>query len=393
MTVTDFLNIDSLIALVRNVGSFIVVLGILVFFHEMGHFLVAKLSGVRVHEFALGFGPALFRKTYGETTYTVRGLPLGGFVKMAGMEPTEELRDDDDTGIEDDERAFHRRPISHRIAIIAAGPIMNFLLAAVILAIILSPLVIVVANVLPDSPAQIAGFQEHDRIVSVAGRRVITGEEVILGIQQSEGETIPIVVERDGQRETITVQPEIETGDYVIGIEMSLSTSGQRRPLGESLIGGFQQMISMTGELIRTLGLIVTGQMEVELSGPIGIFQMTGQSAAQGPMSLLSLMAVLSITVAVFNLLPIPILDGGALLFVIVEGIRGRPLAPEHKGIAQLVGLSLLLILMIFATIQDIGRLWNNTAETPEELSYVQPIEKHVEPWKSNDFYIDTRYS
>lgn len=357
----------NIVGLVQNVGWFVVVFSILVFIHELGHFLVAKWSGVRVHEFALGFGPALIKKRVGETLYAFRIIPLGGFVKMAGMEPTEEMREDpDDSGIEDDERAFHRQPVLNRLAIIAAGPIMNLALAILIYAVVVSNLVVIVGNVVPDSPAEQAGLQAHDRLVSVGGQRVLSIEHVLIGIQEAKGAPVTFLVDRDGKRESIPVQPEVDitTGIPMVGIELTTGVGTVRRPVGESLTAGVEQTWLATTELVRTLGRMIAGQEKPQLAGPIGIFQLTGTFADLGIIPLLSFMAMLSVTLGVFNLLPIPILDGGAILFLLIEWIRGRPLNPEHKGLAQVVGLSLLLLLMLFATLQDVTRLRSGESQT-----------------------------
>lgn len=354
--------VSGILGISQNIVSFIVIFGVLVFIHELGHFLVAKWSGVRVHEFALGFGPTFLRKQVGETLYALRIIPLGGFVRLAGMEPTDPMSEEEIPETENDDRAFHRRPVGHRLAILAAGPIMNLLLAALIYSIVLSGLVVSVGNVVPGSPAEHYGLQAEDRLVSVGGRRVLTVQQVLEGIQESNGSPVTVVVDRQGKREVFNVQPEIDsaTGIPVIGIELRMDTGTARRPLGESIVVGVQQTATSVKELVLTLGRMITGTVAPELAGPIGIFQMAGESAQGGSMTILLFMAVLSISLGVFNLLPIPVLDGGGILFVLIEGIRGRPLNPEFRGIAQLVGLSLLFLLLIYATMQDIRRLIPN---------------------------------
>lgn len=356
---TAGISLAGILGAIRNIAAFVVVFGLLVFFHELGHFLAAKWSGVRVHEFALGFGPSLFSKRLGETMYSIRIFPLGGFVRLAGMEPSEEPGGEDGAGTEDDERAFYRRPALHRIGILAAGPFMNFVLAAIVYTIILGGLVVTIDRVIPNSPAETAGLQAGDRLVSVGGLRVLTMQEVLDGVRQAQGGPVTIVVERNDKKETVVVQPEInpETGVPMIGIEFRMDVGSTRRPFGEAVVAGLLQTWNTTVEYVRSVGRMIVGAEERQVAGPIGIFQMTGQFAAGGITSLLTLVGLLSIALAVFNLLPIPILDGGGIMFVLVEAVRGRPLAPEHKGIAQLIGLSLLLLLLLFATFQDLGRL------------------------------------
>lgn len=363
---TNWLATLNLGSIALNIISFVVVLGVLVFIHELGHFAVAKWSGVRVHEFALGFGPAILKRRIGETLYAVRILPLGGFVKMAGMEPTETLQDDVDE-TENDERAFHRRPISHRLAIIAAGPLMNLALAVVLHAIVISMLVVTVGMVSPNSPAEQAGLQAGDRFVSVAGRRVVTMDQVLQGIHESAGGPVRVVVDRNGENHSLLVHPVVEDGEQGvprIGIEMMMGLGAERRPVGESLVVGAQQTWANIVTLIQTLGRFVTGQEKMEVAGPIGIYQMTGAFVEGGAITMLSFVAALSISLGVFNLLPVPILDGGGIMLLIIEAFRGRPLSPETRGMAQLVGLSLLLLLLMYATFQDLSRLGSDDLQT-----------------------------
>lgn len=378
--IVDWFAAFDLGAVVQNILLFIVVLGVLVFIHELGHFLVAKWSRVRVHEFALGFGPALFKRRVGETLYAIRIIPLGGFVKMAGMEPTESLAEDADP-TEDDARAFHRRPISHRFAIMAAGPVMNLLLAVVLHAIVISMVAVTVGDVTPDSPAHQAGMLPGDRFISVAGQRVVTLEHVLAGIQKSEGAPVRIVVEREGAAQVLIVEPRrLEPqGDPAIGIEVMMSIGEERRPVWESLTLGLQQTWTNIVALVQMLYLIVSGQVPPDLAGPVGIYQMTGAFAQSGSVAFLSFMAALSISLGVFNLLPIPVLDGGGIMLLAIEAVRGKPLSPEARGMAQLVGLSLLLLILVYATFQDISRFGSDKAEVGSVAPWEAPHNKPLE--------------
>lgn len=372
---------------------FAVVLGVLIFIHELGHFLAAKWSGVRVREFALGFGPAVLKKRVGETVYAIRIIPLGGFVSMAGMEPTDP-EDPEGGEVDDDEHAFHRRPVWHRLIIMGAGPAMNLAFAILVNALVISMLVVTVGPVVPGSPAERAGIVEGDRLVRLDGERVVTMEQVVRTIQQSEGEPVEVVVERDGAYRTLVVRPEVdpaegEQGVPKIGIEMMLSVGTARRPLLESLaVGAGQTWNAITG-LVVTITQYVTGQQRPELAGPIGIFQMTDTFAQGGMITLLSFVAMLSVSLGVFNLLPIPVLDGGGILLLIIEAVRGRPLSPETRGLAQLVGLSLLILIMLYATFQDLGRIGSDELtlgmethrEVPADHPW-QPLKDGVEDWR-----------
>lgn len=342
----------------QNIVAFIVVFGMLVFFHELGHFLVAKLNGVRVHEFALGFGPAVVQKRWGETLYAIRVIPLGGFVKLAGMEPTENLPEALAGTDEDGERAFHRKSPLQRMSILAAGPVMNFVLAILIYAALFMTLAVSVVNVYDGLPADRGGLRPGDLIVGINGESVrgLNAGELIRRIQAAGEAPVRLEIVRNGVTEHLEVTPTIdpERGVPILGVELTMVSAGIQQGVVKSLIDG----VKYTGSMIRTfffgISEILTGREPAKLSGPIGIFQLTGVASQAGLLTLLQLTALLSINIAIFNLLPIPILDGGGLLFVLIEMIRRRPLSARSKGIAQMIGLSLLLLLLIFATIQDV---------------------------------------
>lgn len=354
---TELLGGFDPLGFLASLVRFLIVLGGLVIVHELGHFLAAKWAGVRVREFAVGLGPTVLKKQLGETVYAVRILPLGGFVRMAGMEPTEAGEQDAEEA--DDERAFHRKPVWKRIVVFAAGPFMNLLFAVVVNAVVISTVVVTVGSVVPGSPAETAGMAAGDRLVMVDGERVVTLEQVVRKIQGSEGRPVEIVVQRGTATRRLVVQPEIdpEQGVPRVGIEMRISVGQVRRSLGESLLLGAQQTWDAVSGLVYTVYLYLTGQARPELAGPLGIYQMTGSFAQGGLVTLLSFVAMLSVSFGVLNLLPIPIMDGGGILLLVIEGLRGRPLSPEARGVAQLVGLSLLLFIMLYATVQDLGRL------------------------------------
>lgn len=346
----------------QNIVAFIVVFGLLVFFHELGHFLVAKWNGVRVHEFALGFGPPLFQKRWGETLYAVRVIPLGGFVRLAGMEPTEELPEEFiGTEEEDGDRAFHRKSPGQRLAILAAGPLMNFVLAILIFAALFMTLAVSVVNVYEGSPADLAGIQSGDLIVginehSVRGRN--TGE-LIRHIQDAGEQPVRLEIVRNGATEHVVVTPMIdpERGVPILGVELTMVPAGIQQGIGKSLVEGVKHTGYVIGAFYQGIGEILARRVEPDLSGPIGIFQLTSVASQAGLLTLMQFTAFLSINLAIFNLLPIPVLDGGGMLFVIIELIRRRPLSARAKGIAQMIGLSLLLALMVFATIRDFEKL------------------------------------
>lgn len=352
--------------LIHWVAPFVVVFGAIVLFHELGHYLVARRFGVKVHEFAIGFGRSLVQWKRGETRYSLRIFPLGGFVKLAGMDaavdPEEEIP-------ADDPRSFKTKPVWQRMAIIAAGPAANFLFAFLLLVVFYAAISVpfAVADVLPGSPAQAAGVLAGDRIIAVEGQPVTNLAELSGTLQRYPDQTVRLTVERDGRPLELPVHAarDSETGRVLIGITvMGGGTAGKERlPLGESMARAARDTLDWTMALLRWLGGIITGATPVEqvrdsLSGPIGIVVGVGESARSGLGYLLLFAAVLNVNLGLVNLLPIPVLDGGWLLFLLIEAVRGRPLAPEHQGMAQFVGLTLLLFLMVFVVYLDLTRLF-----------------------------------
>lgn len=335
--------------------SFIVVFGAIVLVHELGHFLVAKAVGVRVYEFSIGFGPPLLRKRRGETQYSVRIIPLGGFVKFAGMDAA--LRDEDELD-EDDQRNFHQKPIWQRMAIIAAGPLMNFFLAFLLLAgyygtVYLPP---TVTRVIEGSPAQISGLIPGDVIVAVNGEETESADEVIARVQPNADNEIMLTVRRDDQLLQVPATPRLDPqqGVGLLGIELR---SQPRIPPGRAVVQAGIDTYRGTVGIVSAIGEMITGRADVDLRGPIGIISITGEAARQGLFALISLAIGLNLNLGLLNLLPIPILDGGWLVLLALEGIRGKPLAPEQRGMAQFVGLVIIVLLMIFAFYQDVIHL------------------------------------
>lgn len=333
--------------------AFVLVFGTIVFFHELGHFVVAKLAGVQVYEFALGFGPAIFKAKPGETAYSIRLFPLGGFVKLAGMDESEEAEEPISP---DDPRNFNNKAIPVRMATIAAGPLMNFFLAMVMFAIYFMLIVVppTIALVEPGSAADQAGFRAGDELVAIDNQKVETTGQVISIIQDSPEQILSIQVRRGDSLITLDVAPTDVNGAGRLGVDIQ---DKPQLPLIPSIIEGIRLTGHVSRELVVSLVRMVTGQMQADLAGPVGIFQIVGEAANQGLANLLFLAALLNINLGLLNLLPVPVLDGGWLVLLGLEGVRGKPIAPEHRGIAQFIGLALLILLMVFATFQDLSRL------------------------------------
>lgn len=346
---------------------FALVFGTIVLVHELGHFLVARAVGIKVHEFAVGFGRALWSRKRGETVYSLRIFPLGGFVKMAGMD---QALDPDEEITDADERSFHNKPLWQRMSTIAAGPFANIVFAVVLLVIFHAFIMVpfAVADVLPGSPAEQAGILPGDHIVSVQGEPVSDLDGLSGVLQQYPDETVQFAVERNGRPLVLPVEArrDAETGRVLIGVTvMSGGLAGKERlPLGSALVQATKDTAGWTVDLLGFIGGAITGrtpaaEVRENVAGPIGIVRSVGETAKMGFGYLLLLAAVLNVNLALINLLPIPVLDGGWIVFLAIEGIRGKPLKPEHQGMAQFVGLTLLLALMVFVFYLDISRLFN----------------------------------
>jgi len=344
---------------------FLVLLGVLIFVHEVGHFLVAKRLGIRVLKFSLGFGPTLFGRKWGETEYVLSAVPLGGYVKLFGEDPDEELPP------AEQRESFSARPVSHRLATVAAGPFMNFVLAVVVftaLSLFGTPVLqAVVGEVSADMPAAAAGIRKGDKIVSVDGKQVSSWEEMAAAIASFEGTELDLRIEREGGVVLVGVVPTRRTSPNLLGetVErpmIGISPAGEveieRHPLWRAPWVGLRETARWTWMTVEVLGKMVAGRVSPRnLGGPIAIAQMAGESAQAGVLSFLFLVAVLSVNLAVLNLLPIPILDGGHVLFFGIEALRGRPVSIRHREVAQQVGLLVLLMLMAYVIYNDVARI------------------------------------
>ncbi|MDD4237206.1 MAG: RIP metalloprotease RseP [Desulfotomaculaceae bacterium] len=330
----------------------IFVFGLLVLIHELGHFIVAKMVGIKVMEFSLGFGPKVAGVTGEETQYNLRLLPLGGFVRMAGMES------DGETDEEDELRGFNKKTISQRIAVIFAGPFMNFLLAALLFALVFAFQGIPVATTVisetpPDYPAFQAGLRPGDQILAINGERIENWDQLVLLIDERPEQNISVSVLRNGAEQQFNIHTVIdESGTGKIGIVPEQST----RKLGliESLGQGLVWTGRVTLMILDFLSQMIFGQAPADFGGPVRVVSEIGKAASVGFFFLLQLAAFLSINLGLFNLFPIPALDGSRILFLFWEKLRGRPVDPVKENFIHLVGLGLLLLLMVVITYNDI---------------------------------------
>ena len=350
--------------------AFVIVLGILILIHELGHFILAKLSGVGVIRFSLGFGPTLIKHRLGETEYQVAAIPLGGYVKMVGEDP----EDEENAGF-DPSFSFAAKPLSTKALIVAAGPIFNLLLAIAIFASFAwigietpstEPLVGVVQQ---DSPAQQAGILTGDRITSLNGTSISRWEQISQLVQQADP-TKPIVItlRRGDQTLRLSAQPKTigeknMFGEQVKRSVLGIAHSGLTVTERYGFLAGLGYGCEQTWGVIKITGIAVSkmfdGTVAVRdsLGGPIMIADISGQAFKAGAMPFFFTIAIISVSLAILNLLPIPILDGGHLLFFLIEAITGRPVTGKPREIAQQIGLFLLIMLMVLAFYNDIARL------------------------------------
>ena len=329
------------------------VFGVIVMIHELGHFLTAKACGMRVDEFAIGIGPNVIQKQKGETLYSIRLLPLGGFNKIAGMDPSEDVG----------ERGFNNKPVWKRFVVIAAGATFNFLLAIVIYFCIFAfhgktvpsheP---VIGDTFAGNPAAEAGIQQGDRILTINGESIQEWKDISQSLQGHSNHVVSVTLDRKGEIISTTVIPR-ESGDRaVIGINPVMDV--KQYGIGESAVYAVTHTGSTIMEMLQGLWNIVTGHSKGDVAGPIGVAQMAGQVAQHGFISLLLFTALLSLNLGVINLLPIPVLDGGHLVLLILEGITGRKLPEKALQYIQMTGVGLLLLVFVYSTFQDILRLF-----------------------------------
>jgi regulator of sigma E protease len=344
----------------------ILILGFLIVFHEFGHFFVAKRVGVGVLKFSVGFGPRLVGIQIGRTEYVISAIPLGGFVKMIGEDPDEEV------SAADRELSFTNKSLWRRTAIVLAGPLANLLLAFLAFLAVFAIYgnseprdEAIVGGVSRDMPAAAAGLQAGDLVVAVDGAPVANWEKLAEIIRGSDGEPLRFTIDRAGQTLDIDVQPkasprhnefgEVVDTAFLIGIERGMVATAVG-PLKAVQLAG-EQTLWWIRTLVLSIFKMVGGSIPADqIGGPIMIVQAAGEQAQRGLEDLLYFMAIVSVNLGVLNLLPIPILDGGHLFFFAIEGILRRPLAIRHREIAQQVGLVLLVSLMAFAFYNDIRR-------------------------------------
>lgn len=324
----------------------ILIFCLLIFVHEFGHFIAAKACGVKVNEFAIGMGPAFFKKQKGETQYSLRIFPIGGFCAMEG--------EDEDS---EDERAFNNKPAWQRACVLVAGPFMNLLTAMLLLVVIATwagQPTTTINKVIDGSPAYEAGLQKGDEILGIDGKKIDEWNDLLTVVGQTKNDTVSFELDRDGKK--MTIQSRVEYDEQAQRNKVGVSPVF-KHSLAEGTVNGVKNTGKMTVMMYDILKKLVTGEVSVkELSGPVGIVYAVNDSAKAGVIYVIYLSALLSLNLAIMNLLPLPALDGGRLLFLVIRKFTGKRMTDEMEGKVHFVGIMLLLLLMVYVTWNDIVR-------------------------------------
>lgn len=342
-----------------NILIAIVLFSFIILFHELGHFLLAKLNGVQVNEFCLGLGPSIIGFRKGETYYSLKLFPFGGACMMEG-------EDEESTG----ERSFGQKSVWQRFSIVFAGPLFNFILAWLLSLVILGAAGIdypTIYQIQPSSPAALAGIEGGDTIVKLNNKRIHFYREISVYTYFHEGEEILVTWEHDGETYSAPVTPRFdeESGRYLFGFQGSFGR--QKANVAEVLKNSFFEIKYWITTTLQSLGKLVTGQLNMnDLSGPVGIVKTIGdtytESRTDGAfyvfLNMLNMAILLSANLGVMNLLPLPALDGGRLVFFIIEAVRGRRIDPQKEGMVHYVGLILLMVFMVVIMGNDIRKLF-----------------------------------
>lgn len=346
-----------------NLIYFVIVLGVIVLVHEFGHFIFAKLFGIYVYEFAVGMGPKLFhwKSKKGETEYSIRAIPIGGFCSLAG----EDLDNDDKVKIPS-ERRLQSKPTWQRFLVMFFGAGNNFILAFILLLVIAlgwgavssKP---VISELVANNPAEQAGLEVGDTILKINDHKIKSSDDVSIYLQvEDKSKPITFTIKRDGKEYNIDVKPIKEEIDgssvYKVGI---VSKGDVKHGFIPSIQFAFSKMGSLFRQMIITFKGLFTGGLSVnQLSGPVGIYNIVGEQASLGFENMLYLIALLSVNVGFINLIPLPAFDGGRILFLIIEKIKGSPVKAETENKIHTIGFILLLALMLYITFNDILKLF-----------------------------------
>ena len=344
--------------MILTIVAAVFVFGLLVLVHEFGHFITAKMTGMRVDEFAIGFGPNLISRRHGETVYSLRVVPLGGFNDIAGMDPANNTAG---------ERGFCAKPVLSRMVVILAGSAMNLILPLVLFFTIFATVGLsvpstepVIGNIIQGMSAEKAGLKEGDRVLSVDGQSVTTWKDFTDNLRQvKEGQNVSLQYKRGEEVYEVTLSPTFNKQENRVLIGVQSETVYESKTIPEAVALSIDYTKEITVYMLESIAQLFEKPEQTEnLAGPIGIVQMSGQVAENGFIPLLKFAALLSINLGIVNLLPVPVLDGGHFVNLFIEAVRGKPLGSKAVAYTQRIGLALLVMLMLFATKNDLVRIF-----------------------------------
>ncbi|PIR80270.1 MAG: RIP metalloprotease RseP [Candidatus Levybacteria bacterium CG10_big_fil_rev_8_21_14_0_10_35_13] len=367
---------------------FLIILSVLVLVHELGHFVTAKLFKIKVEEFGFGLPPRAFGIKYGETLYSINWLPIGGFVKLYGEDAAGGGRvratiNNQQLTINkrEERRAFYSRPIWQRATVIAAGVFMNFVLAVAIISFLFSFVGVptpgdrvVIGEVVKGSPAQTSGLKAGDIVESINGVKITGPDQLVAITKKNIGESLKLKVQDSNLKvKEITVAPRktYPKGEGPMGIAISQEIITKKYPLYEAPFVGTKEALRQSWMIVSGLGSLVTqlatkGSVPQDVAGPVGIAQLTGQVVSIGPVAILSFVSLLSLNLAIINILPIPALDGGRLFFIIIEAVTRRKVSPHIETAAHTIGMAVLLLLIALITLHDLIRVVSGVPIIPQ---------------------------
>lgn len=344
-----------------SIISFIIVFSVVTLAHEFGHYYFSRRAGIKILELGLGFGPRLYGLLREKTLYTINLLPLGGFIRIAGISPEEETKDDKYST----EESYMSKNPPQKFMSVFGGPLFNILLAFVIFYFMFvftgvpSDISNEISTVAPGSVAAKVGIKPGDRIIAISGRKIVKMADAVTQIHESAGKILTITIERKGITSNIKAVPQLNKRLKMGLIGFSLKPIYVRTNPLSALYESVKQVAVTSLAILYTLGLLITGKISIlDLAGPVGIAQFTGQVAGEGIVPLLSFTAFLSINLGLVNLLPIPALDGGRLVFIVIEGIRKKAVDIALENKIHQVGLTILLAIMAVVTVNDIFRIF-----------------------------------
>lgn len=357
-------------------------LSVLVLIHELGHYLVAKKFGIKVEEFGFGFPPRVFGKKIGETIYSINALPIGGFVKLYGEDEagSGRLTLSQKQGTEDIKRAFFARSIPQRVAVVVAGVIMNFILAIVIATYLFTfqgiPNLtgkVLVSQVINGAPAQISGLRSGDIVEMIDNVAISSTSELVAETKKHLGQEMSVTLFRSGKTEVVKITPrkEFPSNQGPMGVAVEAQVNFQKYAFPQSIFYATKQVMSDSVRVVVGFVQVVKdifGKFTIPagVAGPIGMAQLTGEFVKVGPTAVLSLLYMLTLSLAVLNILPIPALDGGRLFFILIEAVTRKKVNAKFEAMAHMVGIVLLLTFLAVVSFQDVTRLISGASILPQ---------------------------